>query len=42
MEPEEVETFAEVDDARLVLIEGQAPRSQSVGKLCLDLPGLLT
>jgi hypothetical protein len=39
---EEVETFAEVHDARLVLVECQTSRRQPLGQLCLDLVGLLT
>ena len=41
VEPEEVEAFFEVDDARLVLVEGQTPGREPVGKLRLDLFGLL-
>jgi hypothetical protein len=41
VEPEEVEAFFEVDDARLVLVEDQTPRGQPARKLRLDLFGLL-
>jgi hypothetical protein len=41
VEPEEIEALAEVDDLRLVLVEGQAPGCQPLRELCLDLLGLL-
>jgi hypothetical protein len=41
VEPEEVEAFFEVDDARLVLVEDQTPGCQPARKLFLDLFGLL-
>src|SRR6516162_324796 len=41
IEPEEVEALVEGDDARLVLVEGQAPGRQPAGEPCLDLFGLL-
>ena len=41
VESEEVEALFEVDDARLVLVEDQAPRCQPPGKLRLDLFRLL-
>jgi hypothetical protein len=37
---EEVEAFAEGDDARLVLVESQSPGRQPGGEPCLDLLGL--
>jgi hypothetical protein len=37
---EKVKSFGEVDDARLVLVEGQPSRCQPVSKSCLDLFGL--
>ena len=36
-EPQEVEALVEVDDARLVLVEGQPPGRQPLGQPCLDL-----
>jgi hypothetical protein len=41
VEPEEIKAFIEGDDARLVLVEGQAPGRQPCGKFRLDLLGLL-
>ena len=41
VEPEEIEALVEVDDARLVLVEGQPPGRQPLGQACLDLFGLL-
>jgi hypothetical protein len=41
VESQEVEAFAEGDDARLVLVEGQTPGRQPVGELGLDLDRLL-
>jgi hypothetical protein len=40
VEPEGVETFAEVDDLRFVLVEGQSPGRQPLRKPRLDLSGL--
>jgi hypothetical protein len=40
VEAEELEALAEVDDLRLVLVEGQAPGRQPLRELCLDLSGL--
>lgn len=39
-EPQELEAFVEVDDARLVLIEDQPPGRQPLGQQRLDLLGL--
>ena len=41
VEPEEVKALAEVDDPRLVLVEGQAPGRQPLRQPRLDLLGLL-
>ena len=41
VEPEEVEALVEVDDPRLVLVEGQPPGRQPFREPCLDLLGLL-
>ena len=41
VEPEEVKALAEVDDPRLVLVEGQAPGRQPLRQPRLDLDGLL-
>jgi len=41
VEPEEVEALAEVDDLRLVLVEGQAPGRQPLREPRLNLFGLL-
>src|SRR2546423_562820 len=38
---EEVETISQVDDARLVLVEGQPSGREPGGELCLDLFSLL-
>jgi hypothetical protein len=38
---EEIEPLGEVDDARLVLVQGQSPLGQPPGEPCLDLLGLL-
>jgi hypothetical protein len=40
-EPEEIEPLVEVDDSRLVLVEGQAPRCQPRGEPRFDVFGLL-
>jgi hypothetical protein len=39
VEPEELETLIEADDARLVLVEGQTLRREPVRQLRLDLFG---
>ena len=41
VEPEEVQALAEVDDLRLILVEGQAPGRQPLREPRLDLFGLL-
>ena len=41
IESQEVKALAEVDDARLVLVEGQAPGCQPLRQPRLDLAGLL-
>jgi len=41
VEPEEVKALTEVDDARLVLVEGQAPGRQPLREPRLDVFGLL-
>ena len=41
VEPQEVESFGEGDDARLVLVEGQAPGRQPAGEPGLDFERLL-
>ena len=38
--PQEVKALVEGDDARLVLVEGQAPGRQPFGEPCLDLKRL--
>ena len=38
---QEVKAFLKVDDFRLVLVEGQAPRCQPFRQPCLDALGLL-
>jgi site-specific recombinase XerD len=42
VEAQELETFFEVDNLRLVLVEGQAPGRQPVGQPLFDLFGLFT
>ena len=42
VEPQEVAALGEVDDSRLVLVEGQTPGCQPPGESRLDLLGLFT